>query len=144
MQRRETLMHADADRPSPVNATSKGQSSGGPWDRASDRSCDPAGAMASPQELAASDAASPEAGCEPIGVLPNRNRRRSPSRLGGGPHGWEKCREFAMVRGARHPLAIEGQAPHGWRAGPRVARSVLLELRISPNMHPLIRGVALK
>src|SRR5579872_6104573 len=41
MQRRETPMHADADRPSPVNARSTGQSPGRP--------CGPASATASAQ-----------------------------------------------------------------------------------------------
>jgi hypothetical protein len=182
MQRRETLMRADADCPSPVNSASNGRSSGGPCDqpsnRPSERSCDPDSATAGAQEPEATAAplppevdrtptniwrdrkpaalvdmaaAGPSAGPLKKGTVPpgnidlarrvpclerdsprfqlaaqamrrtslrptpRRNTWRSPSRLANDPHDWQKPREFAMVRRARRPLTVEGQAPHEWR-----------------------------
>jgi hypothetical protein len=103
-------MRADADRSSPVDATSHGRSSDGPCDRPSDQPGDPGGAMASSQEPEASAAAWLEARFQPIRAIPIRNTRRSPSRMANAPHEWKKSREFAFVRGARHPLT-NGREP---------------------------------
>ncbi len=34
------------------------------------------------------------------------------------PHEWKKLRGFPLVRGARHPLTNEGEAPHEWAEAP--------------------------